>query len=95
MSKAIKEILSNEKKFTEVARVAFDSVDTDKSGQIDGNELEKVMVQIASDMGADPPTKEDVLEVLEHLDEDKSGKIDFDEFKVLIRDVLEAMLEDN
>jgi Ca2+-binding EF-hand superfamily protein len=95
MSKAIKEILSNEKKFTEVAKVAFDSVDTDKSGQIDGNELEKVMVQIASDMGADPPTKEDVMEVLEHLDEDKSGKIDFNEFKVLIRDVLEAMLDDS
>lgn len=95
MSKAIKEILSNEKKFTEVAKVTFDSVDTDKSGQIDGNELEKVMVQIASDMGANPPTKEDVMEVLEHLDEDKSGKIDFNEFKVLIRDVLEAMLDDS
>jgi Ca2+-binding EF-hand superfamily protein len=95
MSKAIKDILSNEKKFTEVARVAFDSVDTDKSGQIDGQELEKVMVQIATDMGADPPTKEDVMEVLEHLDSDKSGKISFEEFKVLIRDVLEAMLEDS
>lgn len=95
MSKAIKDILANEKKFNEVAKVAFDSVDTDKSGQIDGNELEKVMVQIASDMGADPPTKEDVMEVLEHLDEDKSGKIDFSEFKVLIRDVLEAMLDDS
>lgn len=95
MSKAIKDILANEKKFNEVAKVAFDSVDTDKSGQIDGNELEKVMVQIASDMGADPPTKEDVMEVLEHLDDDKSGKIDFNEFKVLIRDVLEAMLDDS
>jgi Ca2+-binding EF-hand superfamily protein len=95
MSKAIKDILSNEKKFTEVAKVAFDSVDTDKSGQIDASELEKVMVQIATDMGAEPPSKEDVLEVLEHLDTDKSGKISFDEFKVLIKDVLEAMLEDS
>ena len=94
MSKAIKEILNNERKFTEVAKVAFDSVDTDRSGQIDGDELEKVMVQIAFDMQADPPTKEDVLEVMEHLDSDKSGKIDFEEFKVLIRDVLEAMLEE-
>lgn len=93
MSKAIKDILSNDKKFTEVAKVAFASVDTDKSGQIDGTELEKVMVQIAIDMGADPPTKEDVQEVLEHLDTDKSGKISFEEFKVLIRDVLEAMVE--
>jgi Ca2+-binding EF-hand superfamily protein len=94
MSKAIRDILNNEKKFAEVAKVAFDSVDSDRSGQIDGTELEKVMVQIASDMGADPPSKEDVLEVMEHLDSDKSGKIDFEEFKVLIRDVLEAMLEE-
>ncbi len=93
MSKAIKDILKNDKKFTEVAKVAFDSVDSDKSGTIDANELEKVMVQIANDMGADPPTKEDVLEVMEHLDVDHSGKIDFNEFKVLIKDVLEAMLE--
>jgi Ca2+-binding EF-hand superfamily protein len=93
MSKTIKEILSSQKKFTEVAKAAFDSVDTDKSGQIDAAELEKVMAQIAGDMSADPPTKEDVMEVLEHLDTDKSGKISFEEFKVLIRDVLEAMLE--
>ena len=94
MSKAIKDILSNEKKLNEVAKVAFDSVDTDKSGQIDEQELEKVMAQIASDMGADPPSKEDVKEVLEHLDTDHSGKIDFNEFKVLIIDVLKAMIED-
>ena len=93
MSKSIKDILNSEKKLTEVAKVAFDSVDTDRSGQIDGQELEKVMIQIATDMGAEPPTKEDVVEVLEHLDTDKSGKIDFSEFKILIRDVLEAMLE--
>lgn len=93
MAKAIKDILNNEKKFTEVAKVAFDSVDTDRSGQIDGQELEKVMIQIATDMGAEPPSKEDVVEVLEHLDTDKSGKIDFSEFKILIRDVLEAMLD--
>ena len=94
MSKAIKDILSNEKKLNEVAKVAFDSVDTDKSSQIDEQELEKVMSQIASDRGADPPSKEDVKEVLEHLDTDHSGKIDFNEFKVLIVDVLKAMIED-
>ena len=93
MSRAIKNIMNNDKKFDEIAKISFDIVDTDKSGEIDGDELEKIMVQIASDMGADPPTKEDIKEVLEHLDEDKSGKIDFVEFKVLIRDVLEAMLE--
>ena len=51
------------------------------------------MAQISSDMGAEPPTKEDVKEVLEHLDEDHSGTIDFDEFKLLIIDTLKALIE--
>ena len=93
MSKAIKEILSSQSKFEKVARVAFDSVDLDHSGTIDSQELEKVMIQIATDMGAEAPTKDDVAEVLDHLDKDKSGQIDFNEFQILIRDVLEAMLE--
>ena len=88
MSSTIKDILNNEKKLNEVAKVAFDSVDTDKSGQIE-------MAQISNDMGAEPPSKEDVKEVLEHLDTDHSGKIDFEEFKVLIKDVLTAMIEDS
>merc|ERR1711976_289281 len=94
MSKQIRDILNSDKKFNEVARVAFDSVDTDKSGEIDSVELGKVMEQIAQDMKAEPPSTEDVMEVLEHLGSDKSGKISFEEFKILIRDVLEAMLDD-
>jgi Ca2+-binding EF-hand superfamily protein len=95
MSDQIKAILNDEKKLNEVAKVAFDSVDTDKSGQIDENELDKVMAQISGDLGAEPPSKEEVKEVLAHLDTDHSGKIDFNEFKVLIRDVLKAMIEDS
>lgn len=94
MSTAIRNILSCENKFGKVARMAFDSVDTDKSGEIDSKELEKIMVLIASDMGAEPPSNEDVKLILSHLDEDKSGKIDFNEFKTLIRDLLESMLEE-
>ena len=93
MSDAIKAILEDEKKLKEVAKVAFDSVDTDKSGQIDQEELSKVMAQISGDLGVDAPSQEEVKEVLNHLDTDKSGKIDFNEFLVLIKDVLKAMME--
>ena len=87
-------ILNNEKKLREIVKVAFDSVDTDRSGQIDQDELEKVMAQISQDMDAEPPTKEDVKEVMEHLDTDHSGQIDFEEFSQLIKDVLSAMIEE-
>ena len=94
MADGIKAILQDEAKLQEVARVAFDSVDTDRSGQIDQEELTKVMQQISGDLGTEPPSKEEVNEVLQHLDTDKSGKIDFNEFLVLIRDVLKAMVSD-
>ena len=84
----------HKKKLREIVKVAFDSVDTDRSGLIDQEELEKVMGQISQDMGAEPPTKEDVKEVMEHLDTDHSGKIDFEEFSQLIKDVLSAMIEE-
>ena len=59
----IREIINDARKLDQVAKVAFDSVDTDRSGQIDENELQSVMKQIAGDMGAEPPSKEDVKEV--------------------------------
>ena len=90
---SIKDIVNDEKKLREVARVAFESVDTDKSGQIDSKELSMIMEGISKDLGVDPPSKEEINEVLQHLDTDKSGKIDFDEFVVLIKDVLTAMSE--
>ena len=95
MSDAIKDILNDDKKLREVAKVAFVSVDTDRSGLIDQEELEKVMAQISQDMGAEPPSKEDVKEVLDHLDTDHSGQIDFEEFSQLIKDVLAAMIEED
>ena len=91
---AIRDILTNEKKFNDVVKVAFDSVDTDRSGLIDEEELTKVMTQISLDMETEPPSKEDVKKVLDHLDADHSGKIDCEEFKILIREVLGALLED-
>ena len=94
MAHAIKAILEDKEKLEEITKISFDSIDKDKSGKIDEAELEKVMSQIAGDMGAEPPTKEDVKHVFTRLDTDNSGLIDYDEFKVLITDVLKAMIED-
>ena len=93
MSSYIKGIVDDEVELDKVVKQAFNSVDTDGSGQIDETELEKVMAQISSDMGAEPPTKEDVKEVLDHLDKDRSGKIEINEFKELIKDILQALIE--
>ena len=52
MVNAIREILSNEEQLHEITKLAFDSVDIDHSGSIDEHELERVLSQISSDMGA-------------------------------------------
>ncbi len=93
MSNVFKEILEDESKFHDVAKEAFDEVDTNHSGSIDAGELEKIMANFAYDMEVEPPTKEDVLKRLENLDQDHSGKLDLNEFKVIIREALEAMIE--
>jgi len=90
----IKDILADEKKLSEVAKVAFDNMDADHSGEINVSELENFMYQISNDIGDKPPTKEDIEEVLEYLDTDKSGIINLSKIKILVRDVFEAMLED-
>ncbi len=51
------------------------------------------MEDISKDLGVDPPSKDEVTEVLNHLDTDKSGTVEFNEFVVLIKDVLTAMAE--
>ncbi len=91
----ITNILSDQDKFLEVAKQAFKSVDIDGSGEIDDKELEMIMIKLSAELGAELPSSEDVKEVMDYLDTDKSGTISFDEFKVLILDVLEALLEES
>ena len=45
---SIKDIINDEEKLKEVARVGYESVDTDKSGYIDSKELGKVMEDISN-----------------------------------------------
>lgn len=92
MSKSIKEILNSNEKFEELTKLAFESVDIDKNNYIDAEELEKILLKIATEMGSDPPTKNDILNILEFIDEDKSEKISYEEFKKFVKDVLRVMI---
>jgi calmodulin len=61
------------------------------SGFLERQELEEVMNNVAQDLGVDPPSSEEVDEVLKELDENGDGKLSIDEFQVLIEQVLEMM----
>ena len=88
---SLKEILENDEKLTQIAKVAFDSTDTDGSGQIDKQELAVAMRQISEDIGISAPTKEEVHEVFVALDIDESGKVDFLEFKEFVKNILKTL----
>lgn len=86
-----KNFLTN-KKLERIARVTFDSVDKDGSGLIDIKELEVVMNSIANDLGLTPPSKKEIKECFDLLDTDRSGNINYEEFKFLIKSVLEFIM---
>ena len=88
----IKALLNDEQKFTALATAAFNEVDADKSGKIDASELETLIGKFSGDIGLPPPPKEDVDGIFAALDTDQSGTLTIDEFKVLIRAVLEALV---
>lgn len=95
MSQAIRDLLMNEEKIKEIANRSFDIIETDKSGQIDKKEFKEVLTSLAMDMGAEPPTDEDVQETIKKLDKDQNGQIDKKEFAELIKQVLESLIKNS
>lgn len=87
----IEEILKDDEELTKVSKLVFDAVDSDHSGHIDQKELKTAMVCVAREAGIEPPTDEQVEEAMKALDTDNSGTVDVNEFKELIRQLLEAI----
>ena len=95
MSQAIQDLLVNTEKIKEIANRSFDIIDKDKSGQIDKNEFTEVLTSLAMDMGAEPPTDDDVQATIVKLDKDKNGQIDKEEFAELIKKVLKSLIDNS
>ena len=93
MADEIKAILSDAQKLNEVCKAVFDSVDTDGSGAISATELHNALKSLASDCGIDQPTKEQCDSAYSALDTNNDGKISLDEFSVLVKSILESLLE--
>ena len=93
MSSYIQQIIDNDEKLNKIIDEAFASVGKQENDSITEEELEKILVQITCDMGAEPPTKEDIKEVMEVLDDDRSNSIEKKEFGKLIKNILQALVE--
>ena len=82
---SIKNYMSYESKLEEIARYVFDSVDFNKSSQIETKELSKVIKDISINLEVLQPSQEEINEVLKRLKIGSSGIINFDEFFVIIK----------
>ena len=68
--------------------LAFDLVDKDNSSFLDANEITIMIEGVAKAMGVEPPTTQDVKNILKCLDSDGDGRVDKNEFVDLIMMVL-------
>jgi Ca2+-binding EF-hand superfamily protein len=73
-------LLKSRERLETTAKKGFEEVDTNGSGKIDFDEVEKVLKSFARGNGLLPPSRKDVEDVYTQLDMDKSGKIDYNEF---------------
>ncbi len=92
-SNSIESIINDKKKFNFITKSSFDLVDIDKSGYIDTKELKTVLTQIANDINTQPPSEEELNAILNYLDTDNNGTIEYNEFGILMKDILEILLE--
>ena len=91
----ILQILKDDKALTAIAEEAFKKCDSDGNGYLDKEEVGALMKQANKDNPNVPEmTDADVDAMYQKLDKNKDGKIQVDEFKVLIKAVLQALVEE-
>jgi Ca2+-binding EF-hand superfamily protein len=90
----IQAILEDDAKLLQATKAVFDQVDTDGSGQIDRSELKQAMISVANQAGLDLPAEDQIDEAMRQLDRDRSGRLDLNEFKELVRVLLQGLISD-
>jgi Ca2+-binding EF-hand superfamily protein len=88
----VKALLNDSNRLRNLAKGAFDAVDSDRSGFIDETELFSIMAKVSKTINAPPPTKQQVNAILAETDTNSDGKVGFDEYLALVRKTLERML---
>lgn len=86
---SLRQLLTNDVLFDEVVQKTFNTVDINKSGDIDLKEFKILVRHIAKIGEIDEPSEDDIEAIFKKLDLDSSGTIGLDEFKYLVLRILE------
>ena len=87
-------MINDDTVFSQIAKEAFKSVDTDNSGAIDKEEFRECVCQVAKGFGLEDPEEASIEEIYKKLDSDGNGDIDIDEFKKYVKEVIFKILEE-
>ena len=92
-TKNIKEVirkkLMNENILGPLANKTFEEYDVNKSGFIEKEELEVILKEIYKTLNLAPPSNEEVNQELNRLDYDKDGRLNLEEYRELIKDLIQ------
>ena len=91
---SLREIIQDKKKLDQLCRLAFEVVDTDKSGFLDRNELEAVMYSVGSELGIQDKNSQDVESIMKELDKLEQGKVAQQEFRALVEKILTELVQE-
>ncbi|KAH6558789.1 hypothetical protein KP509_1Z045600 [Ceratopteris richardii] len=91
----MKKLLADSELFSEISDKMFDEFDTNKDGKLSKDELKKALESHGWEWGLPArETSEHVGQLYDNLflicDADKSGEVDKQEFKLLLKEILEV-----
>lgn len=91
--RTLRYILSDPKKIRFISDAAFDSVDHDKTGFLNKEDLANILKNVSVDMKIRTPSDQDIDAIMRELSMNSDKRVSKDEFVKLIEEVLRKMLE--
>ena len=90
---SLAEIANSNEKVEAIAESIFLKFDLNKNGMIERYELLKAMKEMHSQENLEETPEEDLSEIWEEIDLDKNGYLSFNDFKQLVKTVLELKVK--
>ena len=84
-------IIANDEQLSAVTAAVFTQADTDGSGHINRSELKTALVDVANGLNIPPPTEAEIDKAFTALDVNRDGHLSVEEFKVVVKETLEAI----
>ena len=87
----VKDLMNNPQKVDKICKTYFDSIDKNRNGVLEFQEISKILAKFAEENDSLKPPEEEIKDAFNQLDTNNDGKISFSEFKRLFNKYLVGM----